>query len=170
MRQLWAAENKRGIFAMLGQAYSDLRDHHDETFSLEKFLETVTPILPIVPVNIYLSKMGWEIENDNNGDAVLKRSKLFSADKLEVEYPNHTNLSVNDIVNHCYNHGLLDRALRKSDDDNTTTQNIQAGTMGMAFATAPTSTQPPSGCIAMQVAEVPATVSTLVMPFPLCKD
>ncbi|KAL6241329.1 hypothetical protein RBB50_011802 [Rhinocladiella similis] len=115
LRMTWAADTKRPMWALLGSAYSDLRDHHDESLALDKFLSLTVPLLPIVPADEYLNKTGWELSADANNaeEPVLVRSPAFNAALLAAEYPQHTSRSVADIVSHCYTQGLLPRSTRK---------------------------------------------------------
>ncbi|KAK6371725.1 hypothetical protein LTS17_008548 [Exophiala oligosperma] len=116
LRMTWSADTKRAMWALLGSAYSDLRDHHDESLPLDKFLSLTVPLLPIVSADKYLGKMGWEISTaaNNTEEPVLIRSSAFNAACLAAEYPHNTNLSVADIVNHCYTQGLLPKDTRKN--------------------------------------------------------
>lgn len=110
---IWEAETKRSIWALLGESYSDMRDHHEEAIPMEKFLSLAVPLLPLIPADLYLVKMGWQLTTNSDGEAELSRDPKFNADLLAVEYPARTNLSSKDIVNHCYNQGLANRAHRE---------------------------------------------------------
>ncbi|EXJ82279.1 hypothetical protein A1O3_06092 [Capronia epimyces CBS 606.96] len=114
LRVMWSADLKKPMWELLGHAYSDLRDHHDETLPVDKFLAVSVPLLPVVAADQYISKMGWELTKNPTGETTLTRSESFNADKVYAEYPAQTNLSMADVVNHCYNEGLLKRGARRS--------------------------------------------------------
>ncbi len=109
---IWAGESKRNLWALLGTAYSDLRDHHDN-IPMDKFLALAVPLLPLVPADMYLAKMGWRLTTGPDGQPELSRNGTFSAERVAAEYPDHTALSAGDIVNHCYGLSLANRAHRR---------------------------------------------------------
>ncbi|KIW87205.1 uncharacterized protein Z519_12107 [Cladophialophora bantiana CBS 173.52] len=113
MKTLWEAEKKRAMWGLLGQAYSDMRDHHTESIAVDKFLAIAVPLLPIIPVDEYLNKMGWIFAVDSSGESVLVRSQEFNEAALDAEYPPVCRLSLRDIVEHCYRQGLVERRRRQ---------------------------------------------------------
>lgn len=136
LRQMWATESRRNLFGLLGKAYSDLRDNHTESISLEKFLQTVTPLLPVVPANQYLVKMGWSV-TVNEGKTAIRPVDGFDATATNLEFPPQTNLSVGELVKHCYEQGLLDRRNRQLPTKTAQSAPLKASTYDIAFATAP---------------------------------
>ncbi len=150
---MWGAENKHALWALLGSAYSDLRDHHEETLSVEKFLSITAPLLPIIPAEKYLSKMGWILSSDCEE---LHRDAAFNADVLAAEYPTGTNRSVADIVDHCYNHGLMDRDTRR-DREEFRQQALRNA--GFIPSTPAGNQTPPPSCGTLTLAVTPQSVS-----------
>ena len=109
---MWAAEPRKTLFALLAQAYTDIRDNHLENVQLDKFLASTVHRLPVIPADKYLSKMGWDLALDTAGQATITRSTKFNADAVLSEYPAHTDKSSGDLVNHCYEVGLLKQSSR----------------------------------------------------------
>ncbi|KIV97489.1 hypothetical protein PV10_01239 [Exophiala mesophila] len=136
LREMWAKEPRRNLFGLLGKAFSDLRDGHSESVSLEKFLETTIPLLPVVPADQYLVKMGWTVTTNEGKDAI-RRVDGFDAAATNLEFPPQTNVSVHELVEHCYKQGLVDR-----DDCLSSTESAQSDPWNsldydITFATAP---------------------------------
>lgn len=150
LRQMWAAENKQAMWALLGAAYSDLRDHHVQTLSVEKFLSVAIPLLPIIPAEAYLSEMGWSLQGDG-----LCRDPQFNADILAAQYPSGTGWSVKNIVNHCYNQGLMDRATRTDPGEIRRQDFRTVGLMGVDTAS---NQNPPATCGSLTLAVTPQSV------------
>lgn len=155
MREMWGAENKQAMWALLGSAYSDLRDHHQETLPVDKFLSIAVPLLPIVPADKYLLKMGWTLSSDAAGEPILFRDPAFNADILGAEYPPLTNLSLEDIVEHCYNHGLMPRDNRQDPMEVLRENLVADGLMDAPPSAAPT---PPPTCGTLTLAVTPQSV------------
>jgi hypothetical protein len=155
---IWEQEAKRGLWALLGEAYSDIRDHHKEVIDLTEFFALAVPLLPIIPAHLYLVKMGWELVTTSTGEAKLSRNPNFNAEILETEYPGHTNLSAKDIVNHCYQQGLANRAHRRR---KPSLRELNAARMNNSPAT--TNQTPPPSCGALTLLVVPQTVCRLFM-------
>ena len=105
---MWQQEERKAMFALLAQAHTDLRDNHSDFVSFEKFLKAATPLLPVIPAEVYMATMGWEVSSDCNGVAVLTRFSKGSSH----EYPLQTNFSARDIVQYCYRVGLVSRSSR----------------------------------------------------------
>ncbi|KAI1612724.1 mating-type protein MAT alpha 1-domain-containing protein [Exophiala viscosa] len=154
MRQMWGQESKHSIWALLGSAYSDLRDHHQETLPVDKFLSIAIPLLPIIPADKYLSKMGWTLSSEAAGEPVLFRNPAFNADILAAEYPPQTNLSLEDIVGQCYDQGLLPRANRRD-----LMQVLRDE--GLMDVLPPADQTPPSTCGTLTLAVTPQSTTTM---------
>ncbi|KAK7897056.1 hypothetical protein LTR67_004944 [Exophiala xenobiotica] len=155
LRQMWGAENKHALWALLGCAYSDLRDHHEETLSVEKFLSITVPLVPIIPAEKYLSKMGWILSSNFQE---LHRDAAFNADVLAAEYPTGTNWSVADIVDHCYNLGLMDRDTRRDPEEYRRQALLNAGFISSTSAGNQT---PPPSCGTLTLAVTPQSSTTM---------
>jgi hypothetical protein len=80
---------------------------------MDKFLALAVPLLPLIPADSYLAKMGWQLTTNSEGETELSRDPNFNAELLSAEYPSRTNLSARDISNHCYRLGLANRAHRR---------------------------------------------------------
>ncbi|OAG34384.1 hypothetical protein AYO21_11470 [Fonsecaea monophora] len=165
IRTMWGEDKKRSMWTLLGKAYSDLRDHHMEAITVDRFLAVAVPLLPIVPIDLYLTKMGWILTVDASGESVLMRSAKFNPELLAAEYPHHTNLSEQDIVEHCYRRGLVDRGrrqrtrqhpLRDALVQNGMMTDTDVGAMGGNAVSHDT----PPGCGALALAVVPQTVTS----------
>ncbi|KAK5053166.1 hypothetical protein LTR84_002140 [Exophiala bonariae] len=161
LRQMWGKESRRNIFGLLGRAFSDLRDHHAEVVTMERFLVVAAIAVPLVPAAEYLVMMGWVPEPilQEDGEMVLQRDLKFNVDIVNTQYPPQTRLSVADIVEHCYAHGFLDRASRRRPAPTDADRRPQGGSVNMAVAAAP-----PQQCFSLQVSQRSATVSTKSSP------
>ena len=117
------------FWAIAAKAYSELRDNHMGQITLESFLKNVTGLLGVIPAGKYLETMGWSLVTDTEGEVHLV--KTGAPKKHGV--PLTSNLSVRDVVEHCYQIGLLTRPIRR-------TRGTQLGErMTMSFAAAPNS-------------------------------
>ncbi|RMD44179.1 hypothetical protein DV735_g1008, partial [Chaetothyriales sp. CBS 134920] len=112
MQSLWSAETRKNLWAILAKAYTDIRDNHQEHVSLDKFLLATVHEIPVIPAPVYLAKMGWELTMDAYGEKIIRRADSFDINALNAEYPIDTNVSVVDLVNHCYKAHLVHRSTR----------------------------------------------------------
>jgi Mating-type protein MAT alpha 1 HMG-box len=128
IRSLWEQDLWKHFWAIAAKAYSELRDNHMGQITLESFLKSVIGLLGVIPADQYLATMGWALVDDSDGQVQLVKN-ISAAEKQNV--PLTSNLSVRDIVNHCYQIGLLvrpDRSACRSDNDDA---------MAMSFAALP---------------------------------
>ena len=128
VRSLWEQDHWKHFWAIAAKAYSELRDNHMGQITLESFLKNVTGLLGVIPADQYLATMGWALVDDSDGQVHLVKN-ISAAEKQNV--PLTSNLSVRDIVNHCYQIGLLvrpDRSARRSNNGDA---------MAMSFAAFP---------------------------------
>jgi hypothetical protein len=109
--QMWREEPRKPFFTLAGQAYSQLRDSNTaaglDKDLLKKFMPAAVAMLPIIPADDYLDAMGWTRRVDHDGVAILERNGPVASihdDALR------TNLSVADIVDYCYNIGVVTRS------------------------------------------------------------
>ena len=96
--------------------------------TLESFLKNVTGLLGVIPADQYFATMGWTLAADSNEQVHLVKNSS-ATEKQNV--PLTSNLSVRDIVNHCYQIGLLvrpERSARRGNNDDA---------MAMSFAAFP---------------------------------
>jgi hypothetical protein len=128
IRSLWEQDHWKHFWAIAAKAYSELRDNHMGQITLESFLKNVTGLLGVIPADQYLETMGWTLATDTKEQVHLVKTNS-TAEKHNV--PLTSNLSVRDIVNHCYQIGLLTRPERPARQNNT------VSTMTMSFAAAP---------------------------------
>lgn len=71
LTQLWKGDPFEGKWSILAKSYSIVRGDRDkEEVSLDKFLEHCTPLVGIIPPDIYLGFMGWELGEPSGGDQV----------------------------------------------------------------------------------------------------
>jgi hypothetical protein len=116
VRSLWEQDHWKHFWAIAAKAYSELRDNHLGQITLESFLKNVTGLLGVIPADQYLATMGWALVDDGAGQVHLVKN-IPTAEKQNV--PLTSNLSVHDIVNHCYQIGLLVRPDRSARRDTT---------------------------------------------------
>jgi len=105
IRFLWAQDCLKSKWAMLAKAYSSVRDNHMGEVNLESFLRETTPLIVVIPAEDYLATMGWLLAKDVSGQWNLIRTQqgaITLADNFLT-----TNLSVEDIVEHCYTIGYV---------------------------------------------------------------
>lgn len=132
MRSMWREDGRKHIWTLIGNAFTDIRDNHTDSIRLDKLLAIIIPVVPIIPASSYLHKMGWELTTDAAGETQLTRSPTFNRAALLAEYPEQTNKSVEELVNHCYASGLVRPGSRIRQP------NAQGNMVTMPFATAPT--------------------------------
>ena len=130
IRTLWEQDQWKHFWTIAAKAYSELRDNHIGQITLEGFLKHTTGLLGVIPAGQYLNIMGWDLVTDTTGNVNLIKMNA-SAQKQNV--PLTTNLSVRDIVEHCYEIGLVSRSARSARGNN------RGNGMVMAFAAAPNS-------------------------------
>jgi hypothetical protein len=144
IRSLWEQDHWKHFWAIAAKAYSELRDNHTGGITLESFLKNATGFLGVIPADQYLETMGWTLATDTEGQTHLV--KTSSGDGQNV--PLTSNLSVHDIVNHCYDIGLLSRPqcpARRSKNDNVITMSFAAAPNAANTGPAETQAQPSVG-------------------------
>lgn len=125
------------MFSVLAEAYTDIRDNHLELVQLDKFLAAAVHQLPLVPADEYLLKMGWELTIVATDQASITRSSTYNANAVNSEYPVQTDKSSVELVNHCYESGLIPRSSRL-----VTRTGARANVMAMPIAAAPAPAAP----------------------------
>ena len=128
LRKLWEQDHWKHFWAIAAKAYSELRDIHLGQITLEDFLKNTTGLLGVLPADQYFKTMGWALATDTEGQTQVVRTTIMPAEKVA---PLTTNLSVRDVVGHCYEIGLVDRPARPSGHRNA------VGDVMMSFAAAP---------------------------------
>lgn len=102
---LWHADPSQAKWTILAKAYSIIRDDKGkDNAPLDSFLAINAPYIGIIPSQEYFEKLGWQFSPDeNNGTALVRGpiNAIVSQDLLT------TNLSVGDIVQHCYDCGYV---------------------------------------------------------------
>ena len=73
---------------------------------LDEFLKMTGPLIGIVPPNDYFSVLGWQMSFSADGQMVLARNQNINLASLNHDLLT-TNLSVEDIVNVCYQNGYV---------------------------------------------------------------
>ncbi|PGG98886.1 hypothetical protein AJ79_08762 [Helicocarpus griseus UAMH5409] len=104
LRLLWTSDPFKAKWAILARAYSIIRDSHFDQVELESFLALIVPLIGIIAPSDYLRVMGLQL--------VVDMDKQFSITKTDhnIELTQEdltTNLSVDDIVAHCYQSGYV---------------------------------------------------------------
>nr|ABO87596.1 alpha box protein [Histoplasma capsulatum] len=104
LRLLWTSDPFKAKWAILAKAYSIIRDSHAGQVNLESFLELNGPLIGIVAPSDYLRVMGLKL--------AVSMDKQFSVIKTNhhvgpTQGDLTTNLSVDDIVTHCYQTGYV---------------------------------------------------------------
>lgn len=103
---MWENDDWKHFWAIEAKAYSDIRDAHTDKISLDAFLTETVGFLGVIPADEYLLTMGWKLIIDEPNEYGLV--KTDPANKMQ-NTPLSTNLSVADIVTHCYDIGLIKR-------------------------------------------------------------
>lgn len=68
---LWQADPFEAKWSILAKSYSILRGNRDKKeVSLDLFLELAAPWVGVIPADIYLNIMGWELGEPNEQDQV----------------------------------------------------------------------------------------------------
>ena len=92
-------------WAMLAKAYSTIRDTHKGEVTLEGFLRETVPIIEAIPASEYLATVGYSIRTTGGGEVILVRTQQGPV-RLAENFLT-TNLSADDIVQHCYTVGYV---------------------------------------------------------------
>ena len=61
---------------------ADIRDNHTDSVRIDRFLAIIIPVVPIIPANSYIHKMGWELTTDASGEVQLSSSVLLPSIEL----------------------------------------------------------------------------------------
>ncbi|KAK2804546.1 hypothetical protein FQN51_001747 [Onygenales sp. PD_10] len=104
LRLLWNSDPFKAKWAILAKAYSIVRDNHAGQVSLESFLALNGPLIGIVAPSDYLRVMGLQlVVNMDKQYSVIETNHNIGPTQDDLT----TNLSVNDIVDHCYQTGYV---------------------------------------------------------------
>ena len=104
---LWQTDPFKAKWSIIAKSYSEIRDKKGkDKVPLEKFLATICPLFDIVQPEHYLGLLGWEIAVDEEGQSILRRAFDLDLSALKPELLT-TNLSVADVVQHCYTSGYV---------------------------------------------------------------
>ncbi|KAI9715898.1 MAG: hypothetical protein M1812_005718 [Candelaria pacifica] len=104
---LWQQDIFQAKWALLAKAYSIVRDAKGKSNTpLDTFLAINGPFIGVICPDDYLALMGWELVLNEQGD--LNLTRLFVPDATAFdETLRTTNVSVHDIIQHCYSQGYL---------------------------------------------------------------
>ncbi|PGH26681.1 hypothetical protein AJ80_01627 [Polytolypa hystricis UAMH7299] len=104
LRRLWSSDPFKAKWAILAKAYSTVRDDHTSKVTLESFLALNGPFIGIVAPGDYLGIMGLQLIVDND-----KQFDIVQVNHQAGPTPEDltTNLSVDDIIDHCYQTGYV---------------------------------------------------------------
>ena len=129
MGKIWQHDPFKAKWAIIGKAYSVLRDKlGKEKAPLDQFLEIICPHMGMIAPTQYFVIMGWEITIAEDGQSVMHRNeKPIHAHYFDVYY------GVNDVICESYFNGYFTGSLPARLLD----ENIQV--MSMATTAQPTS-------------------------------
>lgn len=127
LKFLWQNDPFKAKWAILAKAYSIIRDDHEGEVTLDQFLTLNIDFIRILEPTRYLEAMGWELNIDDQQQYTMARVNVVTTADAEIA----TNYSVDDVVKHCYDSGLVVEAHR--------THNERSNGNGavMAFAAQP---------------------------------
>ncbi|GIZ37941.1 hypothetical protein CKM354_000136900 [Cercospora kikuchii] len=106
LAQLWKADLFTAKWALLAKAYSVVRGSGEKKDApLDEYFAICAPLIGIIPPEMYLESMGWQVlpPPDGNPEKVpqLVRSFEPSLDCFDEEHTT-TNLGVDDLVSACF--------------------------------------------------------------------
>ncbi|OCK83160.1 mating-type protein MAT alpha 1, partial [Lepidopterella palustris CBS 459.81] len=101
MGKLWAEDLWKPKWTLAAKAWSTIRDEVGKASApLDAFLNIACPLLGIIPPSQYLSRLGWEVSADGDGNPTVIR-KFIPSQYSFAAFPLTTTLSADDVVNHC---------------------------------------------------------------------
>lgn len=103
IKDLWQADPYKGKWAILAKAYSLLRDDHRNEISLDTFLQLTVPFIGLIQPEDYLEIMGCRVVT-TDGQYHIENVSPARPDLSESA----TNLSVGDVLQHCYENGYVE--------------------------------------------------------------
>lgn len=137
MTRLWKADPFKAKWSIVAKGYSIIRERKaKDDAPLDKYLSLICPHIGIIPMDDYMSVMGWEIVEENGE---MRMESRFTPDL--ASFPENiltTNLSAEEVVALCYHAGYVN-------DDNGDVPRNHPATATLTMAAQPTSnsTQPP---------------------------
>lgn len=100
---MWQSDPFKAKWSILAKAYSLIRDSQGKDDApLDQFLAITGPLIGIIMPGHYLQTMGWNITTNKDGQTIMRRDDRFLNERLFL-----TNLSVNDLIRHCFNQGFF---------------------------------------------------------------
>lgn len=131
MKRLWQNDPFKAKWSIIAKAYSMIREHTAKSAApLDTFLALICPYIGMVGRDEYLAVMGWFVEEED-GQKKMKR-RFIPETRLFSEKILTTNLSAEQVVNHCYEAGYV-----QSQGSNIISGRSEEATLTMAA-------QPPS--------------------------
>lgn len=118
LTRIWSKDPFKAKWAILAKAYSLIRGDHSKTDApLDAFLGIACPMVNIVRREDYMRTMGWNISRGEDGLNTIER--VFDPSFSELTQATlGTNLSAQQIVQHCFAVGFVpDLGARKTDRD-----------------------------------------------------
>ena len=133
LRFLWDEENNRNKWALIGKAYSFIRDCVGSENALYlDFMEIVQPALGIIHKDEVFDVRGWEFEHTDDG---LEMFCTGNRDQAVIDaHDMVTSISVRDIVELCYRNGYGIPALDTEFDQPAASVNTFAIPPGLLYA------------------------------------
>lgn len=107
MTFFWKLDPYKSKWSILAKAYSIVRDRQTQgKLALNEFLAVNAPYVGVIEPKQYLLFLGWTLETAEDGQNILVRQFVPDLNKFDKYNPN-TNLSVGDIILHCYEQGYI---------------------------------------------------------------
>lgn len=104
---LWQAEPCKSKWSIIAKAYSLVRDlKGKDDAPLDAFLKINTPFVGIVKPEDYMSVLGWDVEIDQVGQILLRRTANPDVNTFDNEVLT-TNISVEDVIRNTYELGYI---------------------------------------------------------------
>lgn len=103
LTNIWQLDPFKAKWSILAKSYSVIRDSQGkDNAPLDQFLAITGPLIGVIKPELYLQAMGWEIATQEHGQTVMNRYVVDLDESLFI-----TNLSVNDLIRHCYHLGFF---------------------------------------------------------------
>ena len=107
LTNIWHSDPFKAKWSILAKSYSVIRDKQGkDNAPLDEFLSLAGPYIGIINPKDYLQIMGWEVAIDRAGQTIMNKYEVELDEGLFL-----SNVSVNDIIRHCYRLGFFTGSL-----------------------------------------------------------
>ncbi|KAF2817884.1 uncharacterized protein BDZ99DRAFT_371203, partial [Mytilinidion resinicola] len=104
---LWMESFERALWALIANAWSELRDKYGkDAVPLKGFLTIACPLLGITSPDKYFAKFGWSLVYDPEGKPMLARTSVPTRESFGPKAFT-TTYSAKDLVKHCHDIGFV---------------------------------------------------------------